>query len=157
MGCYALGDEEFDVNGRVRLMESALLALSQGSSGKGARTSDVSRLYNDKRCNYCNCKYRHVCRWCGGAHAGCECRSSGKLEAGPVPSIMTTLEVGEWLTPTEWPTGVQQGKHWNGHVYECNDYMACMCVYGCIPDNALILIGISGEGVHDEGCDSKGR
>ena len=26
--------------------------------------------------------------------------------------------------------GVQQGKHWNGHVYECYGYMACMCVYG---------------------------
>ena len=83
--CYALGEEEFDVNGRVRVMESALLALSQGGSGKGTRTSDVCRLYNEKRCNYRNCKYRHVCRWCGGAHAGCECRSSGKPEAGPGP------------------------------------------------------------------------
>ena len=83
--CYALGEEEFDVNGRVRVMESALLALSQGGSGKGTRTSDVCRLYNEKCCNYRNCKYRHVCRWCGGAHAGCECRSSGKPEAGPGP------------------------------------------------------------------------
>ena len=29
--------------------------------------------------------YRHTCRWCGGAHLGCECRQASRPEQGPGP------------------------------------------------------------------------
>ena len=83
--CYALGEEDVDVNGRVKAMETALLTLSQGAPSRGARPPDVCRLFNEKRCNFRSCKYRHACRWCGGAHPGCECRQASRPEQGPGP------------------------------------------------------------------------
>ena len=81
--CYALGEEDPDAS--VRAMESALLALAQGGGpARRPRSADVCRLYNEKRCNFKNCKYGHACRWCGGGHSGCECRSSGRPEPGPM-------------------------------------------------------------------------
>ena len=47
--CYAVGDEEPDVAGRVRAVESALLAFStnHGSpAGRGPRSAEVCRLFN---------------------------------------------------------------------------------------------------------------
>ena len=82
--CYAVGDEEPDVAGRVRAVESALLAFStnHGSpAGRGPRSAEVCRLFNERKCNFRSCKYRHACRWCGGPHAGCECRA----RQGPGP------------------------------------------------------------------------
>ena len=35
----------------------------------GPRSSEVCRLYNERHCNFRNCKYWHVCHWCSGAHA----------------------------------------------------------------------------------------
>ena len=50
--CYALGEEDVDVNGRVKVMESSLLALSQAGSSKGQRLTDICRLYNERGCNF---------------------------------------------------------------------------------------------------------
>ena len=74
--------------GGSRAMESALLALAQGRGpAQRIRSADGCRLYNERRCNFKNCKYRHACRWCGGGHAGCDCRSSGRPEPGPCAMI----------------------------------------------------------------------
>lgn len=83
--CYALGDDEGDVAGRVRAVESVLVALSSHGSGVGRapRSAEVCRLFNERRCNFRNCKYRHVCKWCNGNHPGCDCRV--KPEQGPGP------------------------------------------------------------------------
>ena len=75
---YAGGEEEMDVVGRVRAVESAILAFSGSQGGvasRSSRSAEVCRLYNEKRCSFRNCKYRQVCKWCGGSHARCECRS----------------------------------------------------------------------------------
>ena len=81
--CYALGEEDPDAS--IRAMESVLLALTQGGvPARRTRSADVCRLYNERRCNLKNCKYRHACRWCRGGHAGCDCRSSGRPEPGPI-------------------------------------------------------------------------
>ena len=88
--CYALGEEEPDVAGRVRAVELAILAISappqrQGiTDNRGPRAPEVCRLFNERRCNFRNCKYRHICRWCSGAHAGCERRNMHDPGPGPV-------------------------------------------------------------------------
>lgn len=84
--CVALGEEDQDMAGRFKAVESALLALSSPQRGMLARTSrsqELCRLFNEKRCNFRNCKYRHACRWCGGHHAGCDCSTRGP---GPIRS-----------------------------------------------------------------------
>ena len=79
----ALGEEDPDAS--VRAMESPLLALAQGGGpARRTKSADVCRLYNERWCNFKNCKYRHACRWCRGGHAGCDCRSSGRPEPGPM-------------------------------------------------------------------------
>ncbi len=72
--------------GRFKAVESALRALSPQQGGMPFRTSrsqELCRLFNEKRCNFRSCKYRHACRWCGGSHAGCEC--GARVERGPGP------------------------------------------------------------------------
>ena len=88
--CYALGEEP-DMAGRVRAVESALLAISanplqyQGSpGGRVPKSQETCRLFNDRRCHFRSCKYRHVCKWCGGPHACCECRTRRDQGAGPM-------------------------------------------------------------------------
>ena len=44
-------------------------------------------LFNEKRCHFGNCKYRHVCRMCEGTHAALDCPGQGGQSgnAGPGP------------------------------------------------------------------------
>lgn len=85
VNCYALGEEDVDVNGRVKAVEMALLALTHGGPSRVVRTSDICWLFNEKHCNFCSCKYKHVCHWYGGAHLGFECQQMSKPEGlGPI-------------------------------------------------------------------------
>ncbi len=83
--CDVLGEEEGDVSGRVKAVESAVLALPQAGASRGGGRSNLCRLYNERRCTFQNCKYRHACKWCGGAHPGSDCHAATRREAGPGP------------------------------------------------------------------------
>lgn len=82
--CYMLEDEG-DMSGRVKAVESAVLAIAGGGPSRAGVRSDWCRLFNERRCMYKNCKYRHVCKWCGGTHAGLDCQSVARRDAPPGP------------------------------------------------------------------------
>ncbi len=76
-----LGEEDGEVCNRVRAVESAVLALSHVGPSRGGGRSDLCRLYNERRCTFRNCKYRHTCKWCGGG----DCQAATRRDAGPGP------------------------------------------------------------------------
>ena len=90
--CYVT-DEDPDMARRVRAVESAVVAFSSTpqSSTSRARSQDICRLFNDRKCQFRNCKYRHACKWCDGGHAGVDCRSAAKLEQGGGPGPVRRL------------------------------------------------------------------
>lgn len=99
--CYALGDET-DVASRVHAMETALLAFSERQVSHGPRpprSSEVCRLFNEKRCNFRSCKYRHVCRWCAGAHAAGDCQVRQDQGPGPMRSEGSRRPSGGGMPP----------------------------------------------------------
>ncbi len=83
--CFVLGEEDGEVSNRMRAVESAVLALSHVGPSRGGGRSDLCRLYNERRCTFRNCKYRHACKWCGGAHPGGDCQAATRRDTGPGP------------------------------------------------------------------------
>lgn len=87
--CYGAVDEDPDMSRRVRAVESAMVAFSSSTheTSRERKRNDICRLFNERRCLYRNCKYRHLCKWCEGQHAGIDCRSMAKTETngGPGP------------------------------------------------------------------------
>ena len=90
--CHLAGDDDPDMARRIRAVESAVVAFSSGSHGsqpaRAFLSGEVCRLFNEKRCRFRNCKYRHVCRICEGAHAALDCPRQGGQSgnAGPGPT-----------------------------------------------------------------------
>ena len=80
--CSLTMDEDPDVGQRLKAVESAVIAFSGNYQGftatRGIRSPEVCRLFNEKRCKFRNCKYRHVCRTCQGNHPATDCPSSAK-------------------------------------------------------------------------------
>ena len=80
--CSLTMDEDPDVGLRLKAVESAVIAFSGNYQGftatRGIRSPKVCRLFNEKRCKFRNCKYRHVCRTCQGNHPATDCPSSAK-------------------------------------------------------------------------------
>lgn len=68
-------DEDSDLAVRVRAVESAVVAFS----GRTRQSAEICRLFNEKRCKFRSCKYRHVCQLCSGSHPAVDCLSAPKL------------------------------------------------------------------------------
>ena len=92
--CSLAIDEDPDLGQRLKAVESAVIAFSANPHGitgtRGIRSSEVCRLFNEKRCKFRNCKYRHVCRICEGNHPAPECpfpakRADQAPGSGPGP------------------------------------------------------------------------
>ncbi len=64
--CALVTGADPDVAARLKAIESAVLLMSASSQGGGSQRSStinpnpVCRLWNDKRCHFRRCKYRHV-------------------------------------------------------------------------------------------------
>ena len=62
---------------RLKTIESALLTLAtaktEAADGPGPST-EVCRLYNNNKCRYKKCKYRHACAVCNGPHPAVWCQ-----------------------------------------------------------------------------------
>jgi hypothetical protein len=75
--CSLAGDEDPDMAKRMKAVESAVVAFSSSSgnneAGRSQRSMEICRLFNEKRCRFRNCKYRHVCSGCKGLHAAPDC------------------------------------------------------------------------------------
>ena len=72
-------EDEVDVQlpTRLKAIESALLTLAtaktEAADGTGPST-EVCRLYNNNKCRYKKCKYRHACAVCNGPHPAVWCQ-----------------------------------------------------------------------------------
>jgi hypothetical protein len=77
-----------------KTLEAVLSACSNRAGGSGApanpgsvvrESNEVCRKWNEERCNYQWCRYRHVCLECGGVHPVKHCPSERK-RANPGPA-----------------------------------------------------------------------
>ncbi len=63
---------------RLKAVESAVVAFSSNQTARpgvgGFSPSDVCRLYNQKRCRFVDCKFRHACKRCGAPHPVLDCQ-----------------------------------------------------------------------------------
>ena len=68
-----------------KTLEAVLSACTPANLGSTDREcNEVCRKWNDKRCNYQWCRYRHVCLSCGGAHPVKHCPLDQKrANSGP--------------------------------------------------------------------------
>ena len=76
--CTLVSDPDPDVTSRLKTLESAVLAFtSQPAPAQGVQTrprsSEVCRSWNAGRCRILHCRYRHVCRVCGGPNPAFSC------------------------------------------------------------------------------------
>ena len=76
--CTLVSDPDPDVTSRLKTLESAVLAFtSQPAPVLGGQTrprsSEVCRSWNAGRCRILHCRYRHVCRVCGGPNPAFSC------------------------------------------------------------------------------------
>lgn len=75
--CSLAGDDDPDLAKRMKAVESTVVAFSSSSgnteAGRSQRSAEICRLFNEKRCRFRNCKYRHVCFGCKGFHAAPDC------------------------------------------------------------------------------------
>ena len=75
--CPLVADEDPDIGRRMKAVESAVVAFSAGGQGPQhqQRAREICMLFNDRRCKFRNCKYRHVCE---GWHPAVECTKEAK-------------------------------------------------------------------------------
>ena len=84
-------EDDPDMGKRLKAVESAVVAFSASQRGKVLAAQDeVCRLFNQKRCHFLDCKFRHACKRCGGTHPVLDCQAStkpfeqaGRLAPGP--------------------------------------------------------------------------
>ena len=89
--CSLASDVDPDLPTRLKAVESAVVAFAGGpgmserqSPGTGRRIQDeVCRVFNEKRCYFHRCRFRHVSMGCAGAHPVVDCPFSNK-NTGPV-------------------------------------------------------------------------
>ena len=73
--CSLPAEEDPDVGKRLKAIESAVVALTQGgaTSAPRGRSMDICRKFNLRQCSYRMCKYVHLCASCRGNHPAVEC------------------------------------------------------------------------------------
>ncbi len=77
--CALSGEVDHDVGSRLKAIETAVLALTSSRptpaplpANRQAKT-EVCRSWNENRCSFPRCRYRHVCRVCEGPRPATEC------------------------------------------------------------------------------------
>ncbi|KAL5479294.1 hypothetical protein EMCRGX_G022797 [Ephydatia muelleri] len=60
--------------------DTGILDHRSSSPYGNSSSKDVCRNFNDGKCRYDRCKYRHVCRECFGPHPWCECSRNTRRE-----------------------------------------------------------------------------
>ena len=60
--------------------DTGILNHRSSSSYGNSSSKDFCRNFNDRKCRYDRCKYRHVCRECFGPHPWCECSRNTRRE-----------------------------------------------------------------------------
>ena len=95
--CALAGGGDHDVGSRLAAIESAVLTFASVGSGAGQSPAgrpfkrEICRNWNENRCTYTKCRYRHACRVCFGPRPAVECcervlgPAGGRLPAGRPP------------------------------------------------------------------------
>ena len=75
--CVLVTDTDPELPARIKAVESAVVSLAaqQSSSLKAhcPSSSEVCRLYNENRCRFPKCRYRHACAKCGESQPAISC------------------------------------------------------------------------------------
>ena len=57
---------------------AATCTVREGRKAEGLAKSSICALYNSSKCSFRSCKFRHVCKTCGGDHPATQCTSGSK-------------------------------------------------------------------------------
>ena len=91
--CPMVEDPDPGVGSRLKAIESAVLAMarprawtppSMGGPPPVGALSEACRSFNNKRCNFRGCRFRHVCRVCGGPQPALDCCERARVPGMPV-------------------------------------------------------------------------
>ena len=92
--CHLTSDDDPDLAKRVRAVESAVVAFSGRPQGVRIQSTEICRLFNERRCKFKNCKYRHVCHLCASNHPAIECPLTPKQSGQPSSSGPGPMRMG---------------------------------------------------------------
>ena len=92
--CHLTSDDDPDLAKRVRAVESAVVAFSGRPQGVRIQSMEICRLFNERRCKFKNCKYRHVCHLCASNHPAIECPLTPKQSGQPSSSGPGPMRMG---------------------------------------------------------------
>ena len=103
--CALANEGDHDVGSRLKAIESAVLALtsatpstSTGPPNRSSRT-EICRSWNENRCSFPRCRYRHVCRVCEGPRPALECC---ERPLGPVrPPVVSPISRSPFGRPRD--------------------------------------------------------
>ena len=108
--CHLTSDDNLDLAKRVRAMELAVVAFSGRPQGVRVQSMEICRLFNERRCKFKNCKYRHVCHLCASNHPAIECLLTLKQSGQPSSSGPSPMRMGRQSTSglpllSQWSSG----------------------------------------------------
>ena len=99
--CALRGEADPEMPGRVKAVESAILALAAGvpkstlpRTSFGLPSGQLCRKYNKEGCTFPACRHTHACVLCSGKHPASACPTGGTnvpSQAGRFPSAGATL------------------------------------------------------------------
>ena len=90
--CSLSADTDPDLPSRLKAVEAAVVAFASPARRAERKTaapfsSEICKNWNEKRCTFRRCRYRHACASCGGAHPVADC--PGKQRGQLPPSAAT--------------------------------------------------------------------
>ena len=87
--CALAADPDPELPARLKAVESAVVSLptqhQHAQKVYRPMSTEICRLYNDNRCRFPKCRYRHACLKCNGDHPASSCPQGSKAP-GPAPA-----------------------------------------------------------------------
>ena len=82
--CILAADPDPELPARLKAVESAVVSLATHHQNAHRvycpLSTEICRLYNDNRCRFPKCRYRHACLKCNGDHPASSCPKGPKLQ-----------------------------------------------------------------------------
>ena len=91
--CVLAADPDPELPTRLKAVESAVVSLATQHQNTHRvyrpMSTEICRLYNDNRCRFPKCRYRHACLKCNGDHPASSCPQGSKTP-GPISAPLST-------------------------------------------------------------------
>ena len=90
--CVLAADPDPELPARLKAVESAVVSLAtqhQNAHRVRPLSTKICRFYNDNRCRFPKCCYRHACLKCNGDHPASSCPQGSKTP-GPMSAPLST-------------------------------------------------------------------